>query len=146
MRVGNVRQEEYGLEEVLELRDRVEPHGDQECDRRRQRNCDDNQNERVLEGLQEIRVPQDIRVIVLTYTKIGLGGEVVPFLQGVDHDVEQGIDHEDAQKDHRREQVQPGFIVVFIHYAPPSFLTEAERICSGLWRRSQCQTDRSCSV
>ena len=113
--VGDVRQEEDRLVEVPQFRDRVESHRDQQRDPRRKRNRDDDQDKSVLEGLQEISVPQHIGEVVIAYAEIGLGSEVVSLFHGVDDDVEQRIDHEDAEEDRRREQIQPGFRIILIH-------------------------------
>ena len=63
---------------------------------------------------------QHIGIVVKTRAPEGLGGGVVALFKGVYKNVDERVDHEHAQKRDSRQQVQPGFPVLFLHVCLPS--------------------------
>ena len=61
--VRNIRKEEDRLENLFQFLNGVQRQRDQKCQKRRQRHGDDNDDECILYGLQEIRVMQDIGIV-----------------------------------------------------------------------------------
>lgn len=49
-------------------------------------------------GLQEIRIVQHIGIIIKACPEIGLGGEIIPLLRGIDEHVNQRINHKYTEK------------------------------------------------
>ena len=85
--VGYVRQEEYRLEKVTQLFYRAEGDGYQQRKDGGHWHGDEYQDHGVFHSLQEIRIAQNVAVIVEAYAEITAGNEVVSLLKGIDENV-----------------------------------------------------------
>ena len=82
--------------------DRAERNRNQQRHTSRKRNGHRDQDKRIPERLQEIRISQDIGVIVQSHAIVGLRSRVISFLERINEYIDQGINHEKAQKEHSR--------------------------------------------
>ena len=60
-----------------------------------------------------------IGVVVKPHSRIGLGGKVVVFLEGIDEHVNKGVYQKEAQKQKGGQQIQKALWVVLLHVMPP---------------------------
>ena len=113
--VGDVRQEEYGLEHPLQRLDRVERHRDQQRQRRGDRHRDDAEQHRVFEALLEVNEVDD--GLEVAETDLIRGGEAVGSVavqQRHAEGIDQRVKGEYQQQYQRGRQIDPGFVLVAV--------------------------------
>ena len=65
---------------------------------------------------------KDIGKIIASHSKISLRSKIIAFLQGVNKNIDQRIDHKASQKQNCREQIQPSLQIIFFHTLISLFL------------------------
>ena len=73
--------------------------------------CDHNQDKGIPDRLEKIWVMKDVGIVVHTCPIVSLGSGIIALFKGIDKNIDKRVDHENTQKKHSRQKVQPAFEV-----------------------------------
>ena len=94
-------------------------NGNQKCQQSGKGHCDHNQDKGIPDRLEKIWVMKDVGIVVHTCPIVSLGSGIIALFKGIDKNIDKRVDHENTQKKHSRQKVQPAFEVSFVHRSLP---------------------------